>query len=180
MKVMKSMMESMMPVMMKGISPEEKGDLMLKMMPMMMEDIDLGGLLPKMMADMMPSILPELLEFLTKDGSHEKLLGLFATAMPNICEVLDKPKLAEKKDNLLAELMSNDVFREKMPRCFMAGFPIMFEGFVNHFYPATTEEERKAFITQMLSKLIQGLPEGEMEKLPIEFGLSGLLPENAK
>ena len=35
-----------MPVMMKGMSPEEKEDLMLKMMPMMIEDIDLAELLP--------------------------------------------------------------------------------------------------------------------------------------
>ena len=39
MKFMKSMMENMMPAMMKGISPQEKEDLMLKMMPMMMEVI---------------------------------------------------------------------------------------------------------------------------------------------
>jgi hypothetical protein len=124
MKMMKSMMESMMPVMMKGISPEEKGELMLKMMPMMMEDMDLAELLPRMVTDIIPSILPELFEFLTKDGSHAKLLDLFATVMPNVCEVLDKPKLAEKKDALLGELMKTPVFREKMPGCFgLRAFP---------------------------------------------------------
>jgi hypothetical protein len=169
MKIMKSMMENMMPVMMKGISPEEKEDLMLKMMPMMMEDIDLAELLPRMMTAMLPAMLPELLAFLTKDGAHAKLLELFATVMPNVCEVLDKPKLAEKKDAILAELMSHETFREKMPKCFTAGFPIMFKGFVDHFYPAITEEERNVFISQMISNLIESLPKGDKEKLFNEF-----------
>ena len=165
MKIMKSMMENMMPVMMKGISPEEKEDLMLKMMPMMMEDIDLAELLPRMMTVMLPAMLPELLTFLTKDGAHAKVLELFATVMPNVCEVLDKPKLAEKKDALLAELMSHETFREKMPKCFTAGFPIMFKGFVDHFYPAITKEERDAFIKQMISNLIHNLPQDDKDKL---------------
>jgi len=165
MKLMKSMMESMMPLMMKGISSEEKEDLMLKMMPMMMEDIDLTELLPRMMTAMLPAMLPELLAFLSKDGAHAKLLELFATVMPNVCEVIDKPKLAEKKDAILAELMSHETFREKMPKCFTAGFPIMFKGFVDHFYPAITEEERNVFINQMISNLIQSLPKGEKDKL---------------
>ena len=169
MKLMKSMMETMMPVMMKGISPEEKEALMLKMMPMMLEDIDLAELLPKMMTAMLPTILPELLASLSKDGAHAKLLALFATVMPNVCEVIDKPKLAEKKDALLAELMSHETFKEKMPKCFTAGFPIMFKGFVDHFYPAITEEERNAFISKMISNLIHSLPKGDKEKLLMAF-----------
>ena len=165
MKLMKSMMESMMPLMMKGISPEEKEDLMLKMMPMMMEDIDLTELLPRMMTAMLPAMLPELLAFLSKDGAHAKLLELFATVMPNVCEVIDKPKLAEKKDALLADLMSHEIFREKMPKCFTAGFPVMFKGFVDHFYPAITIEERNAFISQMISNLINSLSQNDKEKL---------------
>ena len=169
MKLMKSMMETMMPVMMKGISAEEKEGLMLKMMPMMMEDIDLVELLPKMMTAMLPTMLPELLAFLSEDEAHAKLLALFATAMPNVCEVLDKPKLAEKKDALLAELMLHETFKEKMPKCFTAGFPIMFKGFVDHFYPAITQEERNEFIRKMISNLMNSLPQGDKEKLLREF-----------
>jgi hypothetical protein len=165
MKIMKAMMENMMPVMMKGISAEEKEDLMIKMMPMMMEDVNLAELLPKMMTAMLPSIFPELLAFLSKDGAHKKLVEFFATVMPNVCEVIDKPKLAEKKDALLAELMSHETFREKMPKCFTAGFPIMFKGFVDHFYPAITKEERDAFIKQMISNLIHHLPQHDKDKL---------------
>jgi hypothetical protein len=142
---------------------------MLKMMPMMMEDIDLAELLPRMMTAMLPAMLPELLAFLTKDGAHAKLLELFATVMPNVCEVLDKPKLAEKKDAILAELMSHETFREKMPKCFTAGFPVMFKGFVDHFYPAIAEEDRNVFISQMISNLIESLPKRDKEKLFNEF-----------
>ena len=165
MKLMKGMMENMMPVMMKGISAEEKEDLMIKMMPMMMEDVNLAELLPKVMTAMLPTIFPELLAFFSKDGAHTKLIELFATVMPNVCEVIDKPKLAEKKDALLAELMSHETFREKMPKCFTAGFPIMFKGFVDHFYPAITKEERNAFINQMISNLIHNLPQDDKDKL---------------
>ncbi len=166
---MTSMMETMMPVMMKGISPEEKERLMLKMMPLMLEDVDLIELLPNMMSAMLPTMLPELLEFLSKDEAHAKLLDLLATVMPNVCEVLDKPKLAEKKDALLAELMSHKTFKEKMPKCFTAGFPIMFKGFVDHFYPAITEGQRNEFIRKMISNLIHSLPRGDKEKLLREF-----------
>jgi hypothetical protein len=162
---MKNMMEGMMPVMMGGLSQEEKQELMLKMMPMMMEDMDFAELMPKMMTAALPTIIPELLASFSKDGAHTKLLELFATVMPNVCEVIDKPKLAEKKDALLAELMSHEMFRKKMPKCFTAGFPIMFKGFVDHFYPAIEEEERNAFIIQMVANLIQGLPQGDKERL---------------
>ena len=91
------------------------------MMPMMMEDIDLAELLPKMMTAMLPAMLPELLAFLSKDGAHEKLIELFSTVMPNVCEVIDKPKLAEKKDALLEKLMSYETFREKCP---IASLPV--------------------------------------------------------
>ena len=165
MKLMKGMMENMMPVMMKGISAEEKKDLMIKMMPMMMEDVNLAELLPNMMTAMLPEIFPELLAFLSKDGAHTKVIELFATVMPNVCEVIDKPKLAEKKDALLADLMSHETFREKMPKCFTAGFPIMFKGFVDHFYPAITKEEREAFIKQMILNLIHNLPQDDKDKL---------------
>ena len=165
MKLMKVMMENMMPVMMKGISAKEKEDLMIKMMPMMMEGVNLAELLPNMMTAMLPEIFPELLAFLSKDGAHAKLIEHFATVMPNVCEVIDKPKLTEKKDALLAELMSHETFREKMPKCFTAGFPIMFKGFVDHFYPAITTEERDAFIRQMISNLIHNLPQDDKDKL---------------
>ena len=65
------------------------------MMPMMMDEIDLAELMPKMMTAMLPALLPELLEFLSKEGAHEKMLNLFATVMPSVCEVIDKPRLAE-------------------------------------------------------------------------------------
>jgi hypothetical protein len=52
-----------------------------------------------------------------------------------------------------------------MPKCFTAGFPIMFRGFVDHFYPAVGEEEREAFITQMITNLVHSLPQDDKERL---------------
>ena len=116
---MKSMMETMMPVMMKGISPEEKERLMLKMMPMMLEDIELAELLPKMMSAMLPTMLHELLEFHSKDDAHAKLLELFATVMPNVCEVIDKPKLAKKKTHFWLNLCHTIHLRKKCPNALL-------------------------------------------------------------
>ena len=62
-------------------------------------------------------------------------------------------------------LMFDEIFREKMPKCFTAGFPVMFKGFVDHFYPAITIEERNAFISQMISNLIINLSQNDKEKL---------------
>ena len=82
---------------------------------------------------------------------------------------LTNPNLQKKKDALLAELMTQETFKEKMPKCFTAGFPIMFKGFVDHFYPAITEEQRNEFIRMMISNLIHSLPRGDKEKLLREF-----------
>lgn len=112
MKLVKSVMDNMMPIMMNNLSPAEKEEMMLKMMPMMMKDID------------------------------------------------------------LAELMSHETFQEKMPKCFTAGFPIMFKGFVEHFFPAVTEEEQQAFARDMITTIAESLPEGEGQKLLGELGLS--------
>ena len=163
------MMDSMMDGMIKRMPKEKREAMMVDMMPMMMEGMDMNEFMPKMMTAILPTMLPELMAFLSEEGARTKLLGLFATIMPNVCEVLDKPKLAEKKDALLAGLMSHEIFREKMPKCFTAGFPIMFKGFVDQFYHVLSEEEIDAFIIQMTTNLTQGLTQGDKERLLSEI-----------
>lgn len=155
MKAVKGMMESMMPVMMKGISSEEKQEMMVKMMPMMMADIDLLELMPKMLTALLPAILPQFIEILTEEGAHAKLVPILSTVMPNVCEVIDKKSLAEKKDAMVVELMKQPAFKEKMPRCFAKGLPLMIKGCFENFLPELNEEERREFVTSMVSMLIQ-------------------------
>jgi hypothetical protein len=144
-------MEKMMPVMMKGVSPEEKQEMMLKMMPLMMADIDLEELLPKMMSAM----LPLLVEHMGCDGHGGKMLDKMAGIMPNVCEVIDKAALAEKKDAMVSKLMEYETFREKMPRCFAKGMPVMVRGCFAHFFPELTKEERKAYISTMVRMMLE-------------------------
>jgi transposase-like protein len=47
--------------------------------------------------------------------------------------------------------------------------PVMFKGFVDHFYPAITEEERNAFIIHMTTNLMHSLPQSDKEKLLSEL-----------
>jgi hypothetical protein len=154
MKAMKKMMEGMMPVMMKGVSSEERQEMMLKMMPMMMKDIDMSEMMPKMMAEMIPVILPEMLERMGKEGGDEKRLDCMAKMMPTICEVIDKEALAEKKDAVVEKLMERETFRERMPRCFAKGMPVMVRGCFEHFFPRLTKDERKEFIATLIKHML--------------------------
>ena len=155
MSVMKLMMEGMMPVMMKGVSSEEKQDLMLKMMPMMMADIDMAEMMPKMIAAMLPELLPKISEFKSQDDAGGKMLDRMANVMPNMCEVIDKKALAEKKDAMVSKLMEREGFRERMPKCFAKGMPLMVRGFFEHFLPVLSKEERKKFVSTVVSMMLE-------------------------
>ena len=148
-------MEGMMPVMMKGVSSEEKQEMMLKMMPMMMEDIDLEEMMPKMMASMLPALLSQLQEFMSREDAGEKVLDTMSRIMPNLCEVIDKKALAEKKDDMVSNLMKRDSFRERMPRCFAKGMPLMVRGCFEHFFPELSKDERKEFISSLVKMMVE-------------------------
>ena len=135
MSVMKRMMEGMMPIMMKGVSPEEKQELMLEMMPMMMADIDV----PKMMAAMLPELLPKMSEITSQDDASAKMLDRMAIVMPNMCELIDKKALAEKKDAIVSKLMEREGFRERMPKCFAKGMPLIVRGFFRALLASTIQ-----------------------------------------
>ena len=154
MSVMKIMMEGMMPVMMRGVSSEEKQEMMLKMMPMMMADIDMAEMVPKMMAAMLPKLLPRISESTSQDDAGKKMLDRMANMMPNMCELIDKKALAEKKDAMVSKLMDREGFRERMPKCFAKGMPLMVRGFFEHFLPVLSKEERQKFVSTVISMLL--------------------------
>ncbi|MDJ0888112.1 MAG: hypothetical protein QNI89_12455 [Desulfobacterales bacterium] len=155
MSIMKMMMEAMMPMMMKGISSEEKQEMMIKMMPMMMADIDMTEMMPKMIAAMLPELLPTISELKSQDDAGEKMLDRMAGVMPNMCELIDKKALAEKKDAMISKLMDREGFRERMPRCFAKGMPLMVRGFFEHFLPVLSKEERQAFVSTVISTMLE-------------------------
>jgi hypothetical protein len=152
---MKQMMEGMMPVMMKGVSSEEKQELMLEMMPMMMADIDMAEMMPKMMAAMLPELLPKISETTSQDDAGEKMLDRMAKVMPNMCELIDKKALAEKKDAMVSKLMERESFRERMPKCFAKGMPLIVRGFFEHFLPVLSKEERQEFVSTVVGMVLE-------------------------
>ena len=153
--MMNKMMEGMMPVMMKGVSSEEKQEMMLKMMPMMMADIDMAEMMPKMMAAMLPELLANISKSMGQDDAGEKKLDKIAKVMPNMCELIDKKALAEKKDAMVSKLMEREGFRERMPKCFAKGMPVIVRGCFEHFFPVLTKEERKEFISAVVSMMVE-------------------------
>ena len=155
MSVMKQIMEGMMPVMMKGVSSEEKQEMMLKMMPMMMADIDMAEMMPKMIAAMLPELLTKISEFTSQDDAGEKMLDRMANVMPNMCELIDKKALAEKKDAMVSKLMDREGFRERMPKCFAKGMPLMARGFFEHFLSVLSKEERQEFVSTVISMMLE-------------------------
>lgn len=153
MKAMKNMMEGMMPTMMKGVSSEEKQEMMLKMMPLMMEDIDMAEFMPKMMASMLPALLPQMLEMINDPKMGDRMLDAMSTMMPNMCGVIDKSALAEKKDAMVHKLMEREGFRKNMPACFAKGMPLMVRGCFEHFMPELSKEERIRFIGTLVQMM---------------------------
>ena len=172
MKMMKSMIESMMPIMMKGVTSDEKEEMMLKMMPMMMEDIDLAELIPKLMSTMLPLLIHQFLDLINDDDTGENLLDTIAIVIPNICEVIDKKVLAEKKDCMIVNLMKREEFKERMPKCFMEGFPLIIKGCFEHFIGSLSKQDRQIFITTTIKLLMnhctEDLSSEEMKTLLLD------------
>lgn len=155
MKTMKKMMERMIPVMMKGISSKEKEDMMLKMMPMIMKEIDMAEMMPKMMSAMLPELLPQFFDMMNNKDIGQMLLDKMSMIMPNVCEVINKEVLAQKKDIMVSNLMQRETFKERMPKCFADGMPKMVKGCFEHFMPELSKEERKAFMSSIIRPMLE-------------------------
>jgi uncharacterized protein (DUF302 family) len=54
-----SVIDSMMDVMIKMLSPKKREEMMINMMPLMMEGIDMNKLMPRMMTNMLRDITPD-------------------------------------------------------------------------------------------------------------------------
>ena len=72
MKVIKNVMDGMMPIMMKGLDKEDKMELMDKMMPRMLEGVNMLELMPKMMIQMLPMLIEEIKK--NPEGKNIKIL----------------------------------------------------------------------------------------------------------
>lgn len=120
-----SIMDKMMDRMIGKMSPKEKEGMMLKMMPMMMEDVDMSEVMAKMMPEMLKNMnaldiynllknaLPNLLKFIatikenipqtTKDKLHKVSINM----MPLMCEKV-MPTMMEDltMDNVVPNMMN--------------------------------------------------------------------------
>jgi hypothetical protein len=78
-----------------------------------------------------------------------------AKVMPNMCELIDKKALAEKKDAMVSKLMEREGFRERMPKCFAKGMPLIVRGFFEHFLPVLSKEERQEFVSTVVGMVLE-------------------------
>ncbi len=145
---MKKIMDRMMPFMMKGLSPDDKKDMMLEMMPEMMKDVDMADLMPRMMVSMMPQIMASM----RPEGGVARFMG---TTMPTMFSLIDMHAVADKKDEMLEQLMTQEQFRGFMPQCFAEEFPHMVRGNFVHFLPELSREQRITFVRTMFSLLLE-------------------------
>lgn len=73
------MIDHMMERMIKNMTLEEKEDMMINMMPLMMEGLDINGLIPKMMTAMLQDVtVDDVIEYLKRTLlEKEKFAGFF-------------------------------------------------------------------------------------------------------
>jgi hypothetical protein len=139
------------------MSPEEKEKMMLKMMPMMMEDVNMTELMVKMMPEMLKNInaldifnmlkntlpnLSKLIKFIKEnmpEAMKEKLPKMMKEMMPVTCHRL-MPTMMEglTMDNMMPSMM-----KEMMPDCLW------------HLLPKMPNKMRVEFISNMTGILAQ-------------------------
>jgi hypothetical protein len=146
-----SIMDKMMDKMISKMSPEEKESMMLKMMPMMMKDVDMADVMVRMMPEMLKSIsvldifnilksaLPNLRKLIksikenmpqtTKDKAHKIAMEM----MPLMCgKVMPTMMEGLTMDNVMPNMM-----KEMMPHA------------LSHLLPKMPSDMRADFVSRM-------------------------------
>lgn len=162
----------MMGIMIGRMSKEEKEEMMLKMMPKMMEGIDMAEVMPKMMTGMMKNIsLDDLFRILKK--LFPKILSGVKSIKEAIPKLMDAmPKFMEKmmpammkmmgKDNIEGGMMMPNMVMKMMPHCLDVMFPYM------------PKEKRINFVVNMVDSLVgkegcTGISKKEKEEIKAEI-----------
>jgi hypothetical protein len=122
------MMDTMMNGMIKALPPDEREELMLKMMPEMMKGIDITRVMPEMLKEVgQQTTLFSIYVFLSKALKDEELKGILKEAlmkmkdkmpeMMNMMRPLMQPLMEEKMMPTMMEFMSPMVpmMRDMMP-----------------------------------------------------------------
>jgi len=164
-----SIMDKMMDRMIGKMSPEEKENMMLKMMPLMMKDVDMTEVMAKMMPEMLRSMnaldiynllknaLPSLLKLITtikenmSQTTKDKLHDVAIEMMPLMCKKV-MPKVMEglTMDNMMPHMM-----KEMMPHA------------LSHLLPKMSSDMRAEFVSGMTRVLEeQGSAKESGEKPP--------------
>jgi hypothetical protein len=151
------LMDKMMDKMIGRMRPEEKEKMMLKMMPMMMEDVNMTELMVKMMPEMLKNMnaldifnilknalpnLPKLIKFIKEnmpEAMKERLPKMAKEIMPMACHRV-MPTMMEglTMDNVMPYMM-----KEMMPDCLW------------HLLPKMPNKTRVDFISNMTGILVQ-------------------------
>ncbi len=161
-----SLMDKMMDRMIGKMSPEEKEGMMLKMMPMMMEDVNMSEVMVKMMPEMLKSMnaldiynllknaVPNFLKFVKAikenmpQTTKDKLRKVSMDMMPLMCEKV-MPTMMEDltMDNVMPNMM-----KEMMPHT------------LSHLLPKMPSDVRTDFILRMTKVLDEQGREGLSKK----------------
>jgi hypothetical protein len=162
MKVVKNMMDGMMPVMMKGLDKEDKMELMDKMMPHMLAGVSMVELMPKMMIQMLPVLVQELKDMgIQTENILPKLMGKIMPMM----DMMDTQKMVAMRDKALEKMMQDEKMRKFMPECFIDMMPAMVPGFLEHFLKELPQEKREEFTKKMIHIFLNGVGEEGRKKI---------------
>ena len=166
-----SLMDKMMDRMISKMSPEEKEGMMLKMMPMMMKDVEMTDVMVKMMPEMMKSISVLDIFNMLKNvlPSLQKLVGSIKENMPQTAKDKGRkvamemmPLMCEKvmptmMEGLTIDNMMPNMMKEMMPHG------------LSNLLPKMSNKMRVDFIMNMTSILKEqgsvGMSDEEKEDL---------------
>ncbi len=149
------LMENTMGYMMGKMSLERKQDMMLKMMPMMMKDVNMAETMLKMMPQMLDHIsLLDIFNLL------KKLVPHFFEGISNLSE------LAEKWDDIFPKLM------EKIPEHMEKAMPVM-----EVMMPMLAGKMMPLMLTEENMDRMEQIPERMAPKMMANENLTKIIPE---
>ncbi len=174
------LMDKMAKSMISKMSQEQREEMMLNMMPDMLDGINIVDMMSKMMPDMAKSItlldliriirqgIPQLLDTFKKlkdqmPAAMEKaplmmemmieiMPEIMSKMMPIMFEHMDLDKMAEKKDVMMRKMLEKEPLDQLVPQM----QSIMIPGCLRNILPKISVEKRQMFISEM-----QGIFNGE-------------------
>jgi hypothetical protein len=163
-----SMMNGAMDKMMGNMRKEEKQNMMLEMMPKMMEAVSMLDMIPEMMLTMIPKMFDEVKALLAEEGKELEVKAvlpkIIAPIMSTMLTGIESEKMVEHKEAMTERLFSMADLYHKIPQ----GQLEMQPGCIKRLIKNIPFEDRIGYTAKILGIMVEegtvGMAEDEKQK----------------